>query len=50
MSQDKPVHPNHEHKHGPNCGHTPVQHGDHVDYLHDGHMHHDGDGGVEAYA
>jgi len=29
-----------EHKHSPNCGHKSVQHGDHVDYLHDGHMHH----------
>lgn len=27
------------HVHGPGCGHTAVQHGDHVDYLHDGHLH-----------
>jgi zinc transport system permease protein len=29
----------HEHEHGPDCGHPAVQHGDHVDYLHDGHRH-----------
>ena len=34
------LHANHDHKHGPDCEHTGVKHGDHVDYLHDGHMHH----------
>ena len=29
----------HDHEHGPQCGHEPVAHGDHVDYLHDGHRH-----------
>jgi zinc transport system permease protein len=29
----------HPHQHGPGCGHPPVRHGDHVDYLHDGHRH-----------
>ena len=29
----------HVHEHGPDCGHDPVPHGDHVDYLHDGHRH-----------
>lgn len=29
----------HEHVHGPDCGHESVQHGDHVDYVHDGHRH-----------
>lgn len=28
------------HKHGPGCGHEAVPHGDHVDYLVDGHLHH----------
>ena len=28
------------HKHGEGCGHEPVPHGDHVDYLVDGHLHH----------
>ena len=26
--------------HGPGCGHEAVPHGDHVDYLVDGHLHH----------
>ena len=29
----------HDHVHGPGCSHETVQHGDHVDYLHDGHRH-----------
>jgi zinc transport system permease protein len=29
----------HRHEHGPECGHEAVPHGDHVDYLHDGHRH-----------
>lgn len=29
----------HGHAHGPGCGHPAVEHGDHVDYLHDGHRH-----------
>lgn len=29
----------HLHAHGPGCGHEPVAHDDHVDYLHDGHRH-----------
>ena len=29
----------HPHEHGPACGHEAVEHGDHVDYLHDGHRH-----------
>ena len=29
----------HHHEHGPDCGHRAVQHGDHVDYVHDGHRH-----------
>ena len=28
------------HRHGPGCGHEMVPHGDHVDYLVDGHLHH----------
>jgi len=28
------------HGHGPNCGHERVPHGDHVDYLVKGHLHH----------
>jgi zinc transport system permease protein len=33
---DSEVHP---HEHGPDCGHVAVRHGDHVDYVHDGHRH-----------
>jgi zinc transport system permease protein len=29
----------HDHEHGPGCGHPALDHGDHVDYLHDGHRH-----------
>ncbi|MCP3100800.1 hypothetical protein LZ198_18170 [Myxococcus sp. K15C18031901] len=38
------THTNHEHVHGGNCGHTPVKHGDHVDYMHEGHLHHSHNG------
>lgn len=31
--------PAHEHVHGPGCGHRVVEHGDHIDYVHDGHRH-----------
>jgi zinc transport system permease protein len=29
----------HTHAHGEDCGHPAVPHGDHVDYVHDGHRH-----------
>jgi zinc transport system permease protein len=29
----------HAHQHGKDCGHAAVRHGDHVDYVHDGHRH-----------
>jgi zinc transport system permease protein len=29
----------HDHRHGEDCGHPAVPHGDHVDYVHDGHRH-----------
>ncbi len=28
------------HRHGPGCGHEPVPHGGHTDYLVGGHLHH----------
>ncbi len=28
------------HKHGKDCGHAAIPHGDHMDYLVDGHLHH----------
>ena len=33
------VEESHGHDHGPGCGHPAVEHGDHVDYIHDGHRH-----------
>lgn len=32
-------HENHLHIHNSDCGHTKIQHGDHFDYLHNGHLH-----------
>lgn len=29
-----------DHVHGEGCGHPAVKHGDHTDYLVDGHLHH----------
>jgi zinc transport system permease protein len=29
----------HPHQHGRDCGHVAVRHGNHVDYVHDGHRH-----------
>jgi len=36
---DHGQHEQHEHVHGPDCGHQSVTHDDHLDYLHDGHQH-----------
>jgi len=32
------------HRHGPGCGHEAVPHGDHTDYLVEGHLHHEHNG------
>jgi zinc transport system permease protein len=37
--EEQAVEGNHRHQHGPGCGHVAVEHGDHVDYIHDGHRH-----------
>lgn len=43
-------HDDHDHAHGPGCGHTAVAHEGHTDYLHDGHLHHGcAHGGVEEH-
>lgn len=34
------IHEGHIHGHGADCGHVAVKQGDHVDYAHDGHLHH----------
>jgi hypothetical protein len=43
------THQNHDHQHGPNCGHTAVRHDGHTDYLHDGHLHHQSGGEVREH-
>ena len=40
MSTHTHIHADHPNRHGPGCGHIAIKHGDHVDYLHDGHLHH----------
>ncbi len=37
------------HIHGPGCGHVAIRHGDHVDYLDDGQLQHQGGGGREVH-
>jgi hypothetical protein len=37
---DHQIHGDHPHEHTADCGHTAVKHGDHLDYLHEGHLHH----------
>jgi zinc transport system permease protein len=29
----------HPHRHGPDCEHSEIRHGDHTDYVHEGHRH-----------
>jgi zinc transport system permease protein len=36
---ESPVEEPHRHEHGPGCGHVAIEHGDHIDYIHDGHRH-----------
>src|SRR5947199_10492446 len=50
MASDQ-THADHDHAHGPGCGHTGVKHDGHTDYLHDGHLHHtEADGTVTEHA
>jgi len=45
------IHQDHDHDHGKLCGHTAVEHDSHIDYLHDGHLHHPTkDGAIEEHA
>jgi hypothetical protein len=39
MANSTHHHGPHTHTHASGCGHTAIQHGDHVDYLHEGHLH-----------
>lgn len=43
-------HASHGHEHGEDCGHTAIRHRDHVDYLHDGHLHHPHGDHVDEHA
>lgn len=43
------VHPAHSHEHGPHCDHPAVVHRQHIDHLHGGHLHHQGDDGAEEH-
>ncbi len=49
MTTEHTIHPNHPHQHETGCGHTAVQHGNHVDFLHDGHLHHPHEGHVDEH-
>ncbi|MFN3276634.1 MAG: hypothetical protein ACK41U_18415 [Paracoccus sp. (in: a-proteobacteria)] len=40
MHDGRKIHPGHPHQHGPDCGLEAVPHGDHVDCLADGRLHH----------
>ncbi|MCU1494714.1 MAG: threonine dehydratase [Acidimicrobiaceae bacterium] len=40
MTTTHAVHDRHAHAHGEGCGHLAIAHGEHMDYLHDGHSHH----------
>jgi hypothetical protein len=48
-TRDHLTHAEHPHHHDANCGHIAVKHGDHVDYLHDGHLHHQEGDDVEEH-
>lgn len=50
MACNHSKHEPHPHTHGPDCGHTAVRHGDHVDYLHDGRLHHPHGDHVDEHA
>ncbi|MCU0777878.1 MAG: hypothetical protein MUF86_09475 [Akkermansiaceae bacterium] len=50
MTDPSTCHESHDHNHNASCGHTQVKHGDHVDFVHDGHLHHQNeDGSVEEH-
>lgn len=44
IKTNEPVHGKHTHNHSIACGHTKIRHNDHIDYVHDGHLHHEKDG------
>lgn len=38
------VHDEHNHQHSLACGHTKIRHEDHIDYVHNGHLHREHEG------
>ena len=40
----------HDHQHGPGCGHTAIRHGDHIDYVHDGRLCNQENGSVHEHS
>ncbi|CAB4342149.1 unannotated protein [freshwater metagenome] len=39
MASKGHTHEDHDHVHGPGCGHTAIVHDGHIDFIHDGHLH-----------
>ena len=39
MATTEHTHEDHDHVHGPGCGHTAIVHEGHIDFIHDGHLH-----------
>lgn len=48
QSEKHQVVENHTHKHSIACGHTKIRHEDHIDYVHDGQLHHEHNGHWDA--
>ena len=44
------THAPHDHDHNESCGHTRVQHEDHIGYLHDEHLHCEHDGHYDEHS
>ena len=46
-SKEGMVETEHKHQHSIACGHTKIKHEDHIDYLHNGELHHEKNGSWE---
>ena len=49
MNIEHPQHDHPNHEHGPDCGHTAIEHNGHVDYVHDSHLHHPHEGHYDEH-
>lgn len=47
MSEQSVHEKTHKHVHGDYCGHTAIEHKNHVDYVHDRHLHHKNENGSD---